>query len=254
MRLAQLARKLAVKPAEITEFLAGQNITIEDSSNAKVADEYVKVVLAHFAPELMASLENQEQDEATPTEIPEPVETETAAVTDSAAMQEVERPIVDEEPSTFTEVIKPPKVELPGLKVVGKIELPEPKKKTQEEKAEVGEDVPAEEGVEANPIPIPPRPERKNRRPSRQENKPRKNPIALQREREEREALRSKIEQKKKEKELRTQRYLKKVSKAPQSIKPVRRDDMGDQYEVLEPSTSRPKTLLGKILGWFISK
>jgi len=248
MRLAQLARKIAVKPAEIVTFLQNQNSPVEDSSNAKITDSQVELVLKHFAPEQLDGLQPEVsppieiQEKEKTVEIPE-IEIETQP---RVTPQEDAAPLDNVEP----EVIKPPKVELPGLKVVGKIELPEPKKK-ENEKLEGTEGESAEEAIEPRRAP---RPEnRKKIRTSDQERRPRKNPIALQREREEREALRRRQEEKKKEKELRTQRYLKKVSKVTQPIKPVKMRKHEDEYEVFVEEKAKPKSLVGKIIGWFVS-
>lgn len=249
MRLAQLARKIAVKPSEIAAFLAARSIEVEDSSNAKINDDHVVMVLKHFSPEtLMAENSNPEAEHATE----EVVGTGTGEMTGEP---ETHEPVADQEEeleiteTTFNEVIKPPKVELPGLKVVGKIDLPEPKKK--EEK--IADDQGADEKAETSSA-KPTRPaQRKHVRPNQEERRPRKNPIALQREREEREALRRKLEQKKKEKELRTQRYIKKVSTKVQVPKAVKKPKHEDEYEVLVEEETKPKSFIGKILGWFVS-
>lgn len=251
MRLAQLARKIAVKPSEIASYLTTQGIAIEDSSNAKIADDHVQLVLQHFEPDLMASEVEAEfqQLSVMPETAEEPMSTDNAIEPLEGQSEEIN----PENSRPEGEVIKPVKVELPGLKVVGKIELPEPKKKIVEEKTE--EQLPTTPGQEAESKP--PAETREFRKPRRQnriqETRPRKNPIALQREREEREALRKKLEEQKKEKELKTQRYLKKVS---QYTPPVRRAKQKnqEQYEVYKEEKPVPKSLVGKILNWFVSK
>ncbi|MGE0587176.1 MAG: hypothetical protein AB7O48_01275 [Cyclobacteriaceae bacterium] len=269
MRLAQLARKIAVKPTDIVSFLASRNIIIEENSNAKVADEYERLVLQHFAPELLIS---EPQSLEAPVEVSqlaeEPIEIkseEVEEITDSVESPDREETKEEEKP----EVIKPPKVELPGLKVVGKIELPEPKKKVQDTPAEAsteeqpkaeGEQVATQEGSQ----PAAPREDRgprDRRRPHRQDRRnrddqrPRKNPIALQREREEREALRKKLEDQQKEKELRTQRYLKKVEgrTPPQRSTKKAKKKHEDEYEVYAEK-QQPKSILGRIMNWFVSE
>lgn len=254
MRLAQLARKLAIKPSDVTTFLASQNIVLEDSSNAKVADEYVALVIHHFAPEMLAGSTDMETPSAEVEEIVDTINEEAATTVIATPAEVVERePVTESETKEdiLPEVIKPQKVELPGLKVVGKIDLPEPKKKVVEEKP--AEEATAAEGTTAVEKPAEGRPARNNRRPSRQEQKPRKNPIALQREREEREALRKKIEEKKKEKELKTQRYLRKVTQHTPPTKRAKRKDE-EQYEVLVDEKQKPKGLFGKIVSWFVSE
>jgi hypothetical protein len=127
------------------------------------------------------------------------------------------------------EVIKAPKVELQGLKVLGKIDLPEPKKK---------------EGTEQT---AENRPARERREKKFFERREKHNPIALQREREEREAEQKRQEKLKAEKELKTKRYLNKVK--PQTAKPVRllREDVEEMRFEEEP---QPKSMLGRFWKW----
>ena len=233
MRLAQLARRISVKPSEILEFLASKNIEIENSSNAKVNDDHVDLVLEQFAPEI---LKNEREATGGPNAESATIEPEIELDTIDEDQVIHARQLAEPEQleEIQPEVIKPIKVELPGLKVVGKIDLPEPKKK--EEPAENIDD----EGEAKDEISVTVQPEgrprRDNQRKSKplhdQDRRPRKNPIALRREREEREALSKKLEAKEKEKELRTQRYLKKVSAKIAPPKPVKRANHEDEYEV----------------------
>lgn len=258
MRLAQLARKISVKPSEITQFLAAHHIHLENSSNTKVLDEQVELVLTHFAPEMMA------QDDAALSAQPSSQETRTVEIDVKDFSQKVEEVettdvvLTPDEAIETHEVIKPAKVELPGLKVVGKIDLPEPKKK--EEKLPEDSDGKIEKEEDS------PEAGRSTARSSRSGNgrvarpnreydrRPRKNPIALQREREEREALRRKREQQEKEKELRTKRYLKKVSAKGSSSKPIKRMRNENEYETYSEEVAKPKSFIGKILNWFVSE
>lgn len=254
MRLAQLARKIALKPSDITAFLASKNIVVEESSNAKVADDHVRLVLEHYAPELL--VEQVETEVEVGSEEVEEIISE-APLTAAESVEEpkqVPSEELPEEEKIIPEVIKPVKVELPGLKVVGKIDLPEPRKKKEEEQPEGS----SQENPVANPEEvIPSAPKREFRKPRNHpremDRRPRKNSVALQREREEREALRKKLEQKEKEKELKTQRYLKKVSQYTPPVKRARKKKE-EEYEVLEYQKPKPKSLFGKILSWFISE
>ncbi|MEZ4973852.1 MAG: hypothetical protein R2820_11120 [Cyclobacteriaceae bacterium] len=268
MRLAQLARKIAVKPADIVAFLASRDIIIEDNSNAKVADEYEQIVLQHFAPDLLISeTETPEAGAEDQPVIEESIEIPQVEIEEVENRVEAMEPVETKEEDK-PEVIKPPKVELPGLKVVGKIDLPEPKKKTPETPVETTEEQPKAEGEqasdEAGSLPSPDResrgprdrrrPQRNDRR-QRTEYKPRKNPIALQREREEREALRKKLEDQQKQKELRTQRYLKKVEgrTTPQRTSKKSKKKHEEEYEVFTEK-QRPKSFFGRIMNWFVSE
>ncbi len=256
MRLAQLARKISVKPSEITEFLATHNIQLDNSSNAKVNDEHVDLVFRHFAPEMLgdakASDPNRlDQQKETESEHSSKIETSSEIVSEPAAISS------SEEWTEVPEVIKPIKVELPGLKVVGKIDLPEPKKK--EKSNDSGDKIIGDKDDQPAKDPSDIRVSRaENKRltkPKREvTRKPRKNPIALQREREEREALRRKLEEKKKEKELRTHRYLKKVSTKPVPPKSIKKVNNEDEYETYSEEMTKPKSFIGRILSWFVSE
>ena len=236
MRLAQLARKLGVKSADIVEFLAHHQHVVEDSFNAKLSDTLVELVEQKFSPhqtdengfaDNISGIAPSDKPASRPDLEPTALENDRA---EEAASEEAP-----------TEVIRAYKVPLPGLKVVGKIILPEPKVK--------GEEVMKDK---ESPEPLDNR-RRKKSNPIQQEHKPRKNPIALQRERKEREARERREAQKMKEKELRKQRYQEKVSKytpPPKPIAKLRNDD----YEVYEEPKKQPaKTWMGKIAGWFVS-
>lgn len=252
MRLAQLARRISVKPSEISEFLATKNIEIENSSNAKVNDDHVALVLERFAPELLKDEQTPESIEADSTADKPEEELVNGEGDELAQAEQYSEPI--SEKVIEQEVIKPIKVELPGLKVVGKIDLPEPKKKEELAKDIDKEgDAKDQASTAEQPQKRPDREDRKKSRPMRdQDRRPRKNPIALQREREEREALRKKLREKEREKELRTQRYLKKVSTKVPPPKPIKRANHEDEYEVFEEA-AKPKSFLGKIINWFVS-
>ncbi|MEO9474064.1 MAG: hypothetical protein ABJG41_00965 [Cyclobacteriaceae bacterium] len=112
---------------------------IEESGEQKQEDESVNDLTA--GPTEDAPIENlEEQDEATVelAEQPESVED----LTDDSAESEVEPDVKiatvgeiledeSEELANAVSLIKAPKVELEGLKVVGKIDLPEPKPKEE---------------------------------------------------------------------------------------------------------------------------
>jgi hypothetical protein len=266
MRLGQLARKLALPPSEITEFLTSQQIAIADGANARLDENQVSIVLQRFAPGLLADQLQQEATEDVPPVAEEPI-AETGVIvaeTVSVAVTEIAEPAPDvdetgadeaEKGEQRSEVIKAPKVALSGLKVLGKIELPEKKKKA--------EDTPpiAAETQDASEVPpeSPKKPEREQRRPDprrrdrdQRDQRPKKNPIALAREREAREAEEKRKEELRLEKERRTQNYMKRVqAKAPTKAARLNREDVIDMSEVdLRPA---PKTWLGKFWRWFRS-
>jgi hypothetical protein len=273
MRLGQLARKLAIIPAEIVDFLARNNIRIDENTNTRLEHEQLMLVVNHFAPARANEFDTPVTDETQdipeqPAEvivpeivIPEPV-LPTPDIQQEMAVIEESNIIPESEEPQQTEVIKAPKVELAGLKVLGKIELPEPKKKEQK---------PATDAVEpAVETPAPDtmgksfgeqrregrddrrKSHHKSDRTSDQRNKrPRKNPIALQREREAYEAQLKREAEAKQEKERRTLYYQNRV-KASVPTKPARLIDE-PVIEMTADMTKTPTTWLGKFWKWFRS-
>jgi len=232
MRLGQLARKLELRPAEIIEFLATKNIVIEDDANAKVEDNYVALVFRQFAPEMEA--ENIPEIDAPAANTPDEPIPEVNVVDENLATL-----IPESEPlPERIEVIKAQKVELSGLKVLGKIDLPDTKKKQAEAPPENSETEQLREFI------------REKKSPDyKKTQRPQKNPIALQREREALEAQKKREEELQLKKEKRTQNYLKKV-KAHQPTKAAKlhREEAEEMSaaELAEP----PKTLWGKFVRW----
>ncbi|MFM8834016.1 MAG: hypothetical protein ACKOE5_03550 [Cytophagales bacterium] len=229
MRLAQLARKLSVKQSEVVAFLANQNISIADNSNARVEEEHMRLVIQNFAPHLMEEVFAQEAEEqASPEPVVENASEETFEQ-EVEVVAEARQEVTELSGAFVPEVIKAQKVELQGLKVLGKIELPEPKKKEgTEQKAEN-------------------RPARERREKKSFERREKHNPIALQREREEREAEQRRQEKLKAEKELKTKRYLNKVKS--QTAKPVKlvKEEVEEMRFEEEP---QPNSLLGRFWKW----
>lgn len=197
------------------------------------------LILEEFAParaaEIITSAEEKEE-----TELPGPPAAMVNKVEESAANSPEARP---DEPQKI-ELIKAPKVELTGLKVLGKIELPEPKKK---EPSPLPNTAGENNGTEP---PAKARPEYRKAQPRRERSfQSDKNPIALQREREAREAEKRRQEERERQKQKRTEYYQKRVKAAP----PTKRVRMVDEpleelsaAELAEP----PKTWWGKFMRW----
>lgn len=233
MRLGQLARKLMVRPAEIVEFLATKDIQIEDGTNTKIETDHAILALQHFSP--TTQIEDIPED-INVTDIPS-----INAGEDANPPQEdlnIHSVTTSEATAESNDVIKAPKIELSGLRVLGKIDLPEPKKKVPE--------VPQESAV-SNPS----NELKRERRTQDLKGKQRytKNPIALRREQEALEAKKKREEEIKLQKEKRTQNYLKKVkshqpTKAAKFIKEKTVEMSAAELE--EP----PKTLWGKLIKW----
>ncbi|MFZ1806591.1 MAG: hypothetical protein WAU36_05190 [Cyclobacteriaceae bacterium] len=249
MRLAQLARKIGVKPSEIATFLASKNLPIEDSSNAKVSEDQMEKVLVHYAPDLMVpvvEVESQELFEEKTESVSDVNSIETPQ--EEQVASDLDEVVTVNEDTSEAEVIKPVLVELPGLKVVGKIDLPEPKKKEVENAKEEGTEGELDDKVNNERS-------RKRRNVNREnERRPRRNVVALQREREAREALRRKQQEKEIDKEQRTKRYLNKVKQNTPTPQRLKRNKHEDEYEVYTEVPEKPKNFIGKILNWFVSE
>ncbi len=50
MRLGQLARKLALRPADIVEFLAEKDIRIAEGTNVRLENDHVNLIMKRFVP------------------------------------------------------------------------------------------------------------------------------------------------------------------------------------------------------------
>ncbi|MEY4930521.1 MAG: hypothetical protein RI909_1245 [Bacteroidota bacterium] len=255
MRLAQLARKLAIRPSQIVDYLAAKQIFPDEGSNARLSDEVTELVVLHFAPDRLNEIMTVDEKNTEPISLPDPVVEEPvlAPVKEEVIVMAVPSlPEVVEEKIEI-EVIKAPKVELSGLKVLGKIELPEPKKKT----APVVESPEGTAVTEERTEPIPVTEKRQRRPESRTQAQPRReytprsarNPIALQREeqaRKEEEKRKARLER---EKEKRTQYYLQRV-KSGQPTKAAKIVSEPTESFSLKEEKPAPKTWLGKFLRW----
>ncbi len=258
MRLAQLARKLAMRPAEIVAFLAGNNIPIDEGSNTRLQDEYVALVMQEYAPSRMEEVIGEPDESEEPNAVDIQMEASDCSKRSDDSEMNLNIQASEEAPSVKsseevseirnerTEVIKAPKVELPGLKVLGKIEFPEPKKK-EPPQVDVASTV---EGSSVREEVKEPRSENRKGSPQkteRRDHRPKKNPIALEREREAMEAEKKRKDEGERKKELRTQHYYNKV-KAPSPTKALRL--MNEPVEEIVTETNPPKTRLGRFLKW----
>ncbi|RAW00100.1 hypothetical protein [Pseudochryseolinea flava] len=268
MRLGQLARKLAIPPSDITDFLATQGAAPLEGANTRLSDEQLSIVLQRFAPNgfnetniniddtLLSqpsespqenfSNHHEDQSEEIISNAPAPMSADEplAVVTETTATSDS-----DVESEGKIETIKAQKVSLSGLKVLGKIELPEPKKKVQEVQPEDSEASSEDKPTENN------RPPYEKKRPhhfkkDRREQRPTKNPVALAREREARAAEDKRKEDEKRRKELRTLNYQKRVKPAAptKAARLIDEDVVGMSSADLKPE---PKTWLGKFWRWF---
>jgi len=218
MRLGQLARQLSISPDKIISYLGSRDIAIDNNNNARIDNALVDLILAEFAP----------GDEQVRQEI---IQTNIEEVGEAPPV-----PGPSTESAEIPELIKAPKIELQGLRVVGKIELPE--KKKPEPKPETAEQQPE------------PRKDRRSEHHQRRNQSPRErnNPVALAREHEEREKQRQLEEERAREKERKAAYYQKRLK--PQApTKPARlvQEQLDDS---LPEPVERPKTLWGRFMRW----
>lgn len=221
MRVSQLARKLNVLPADVLAALPQGAIAAEGAYNARLTTAQVEEVVRFFRPgqweKFLEELKNLQEETEAPeqrTQSPAPI----LPASDWQTKQENQLPDSEPENSNDSltvqqpasglqevEVIRAPKVELPGLRVVGKIEIPEKKK----QETQIKQEQPTQSTQTTNT------PRRENTRtPRKHKRQPRleKNPIAVARERAKRDAERKRRKEAELEKQRKTERYLKKIA------------------------------------------
>lgn len=291
MRLGQLSRKIAVKPAEIVSFLK-ETYKIEMSShpNSKVNDEYIDPIITHFKTDDVTDLEVQEestsQDEidktaekvdqinaAVSVEEKNEIDAPIAEVSKISTEQEnetendptKEEDITEEKSEAFYEeeadlnlvdgIIKAPKVEVEGIKVVGKIELPEkPKDEPEESETENQDEVSEEdESTAKNEVKQYKEPTPKKKRSQQRKGKRKTITYEEQKEREQLiyEKKREAAEKKRKEqKRLNYEKLMQqKAAKANVSSKKKTKKKLQNKTTT-ETNKPEPKTLWGKFLRW----
>lgn len=177
MRLTTLARKIEKTPKQLISYLEEHNIEINNGLHSKLDKETVALVLEEFASEkeLIEEVVFQEEiieekiasvddaDEVTPEEDEKTDKEPIVVEKDEAVEIEIENSIQEEEiepesPKTGTiddlekedpediDLIKVKKVTLEGIKVVGKIDLPEkPKKEASVDESEGKDEILNEE-------------------------------------------------------------------------------------------------------------
>lgn len=256
MRLRQLSRKLDIDTEKVIHYLKAINLPCEDDSNAKLSDEQVDVLIKKFGPINEVTQEEIETVLEPIAEIQEVVvEEEIIPIVENEVVEETENIEVQlsevisilqknqAEPTTEPEVIRAPKVELTGLKVVGKIELRVPKKKeeTEEEAATTTEEKTNQPKVG--------RVKSVNDR-HKQKNQPRNNTLSIadQRKREEKIKLRRKKEAEQQAKEKRKDNYLKKVkSKDKGETKKVIVEKIN---KTVQPKSKENVGMFTKFINW----
>ena len=158
----------------------------------------------------------------------------------------------EDEALSTAELIETEKPKLEGLKVVGKIELPEPKKpelKEEEDSEEPAEDRPRNRSDR----------QRGGRRQRGRNRKPRLNSVEYERQKAERIAKKKKQEREKRQKEKKKEHYLKTVKpKAPSAKKQVEEEEMAPlpingmsrPEPVKEPKKPKGKKGIKRFWAW----
>jgi hypothetical protein len=252
MRLGQLARKLSLRPAEIVEFLAGQGIPLEANSNTRMEDGLVMLVVKKYAPDSLVEVESELKavvDEV--TEEKEQDQVNNVDDIEESAIESVQpvQSLTAQTTSFETEVIRVPKIELSGLKVLGKIELAEPKKNELQEGNASSESTQEEQKSRSEKKSHKTNGKRNLHKQKRIPNQPWKNPLELQREQEAKEAEEKRQLSMAQKKEKRKKYY---ETKAKVKVKPKREKPAGDlsKNEMVTIIKPAPKTVFGKFLRW----
>ncbi|MBK7129303.1 MAG: hypothetical protein IPM74_07685 [Crocinitomicaceae bacterium] len=156
MRLGQLARKLDTKPSAIIEYVkTNYGLTLENDLNTRVEDEHAQAFAKSVHVNISALTEETESTttepklesttakeltekeseviESTPESIHVPIEVPHYHSATHEKNESVVDPFIPLPVDPEAELIKAPKIKLEGLKVLGKIELPEAKKEIQPE-------------------------------------------------------------------------------------------------------------------------
>ncbi|RED94895.1 translation initiation factor IF-2 N-terminal domain-containing protein [Marinoscillum furvescens] len=187
---------------------------------------------------------NDDRGEPAIAEETEPAQDETIAGVQDEQDDEAERNYES------VDVIKAPKVELPGLKVVGKIDLPEPKPKEETPKEE---EAPKEEKEETPKVRYAYHDRRNSRKkltPEEREARRLKNKKAKEK-RLAREAEKRKERELKRIKAKKAEHYKKKLEQKAVSPKiKTQKATAPKKRKKQEPKQPQPKTLLGKFWRW----
>lgn len=152
MRLGQLSRKLDVDSSAIVKVLHEHFREVNNHPNVKILDEEVEFLTQKFQP-VPVPTQAEAHSETKAADVEQPIAVEEAVKVspqEKPAFVEALRPKVISLESEFDkrkqelETFKAEKPELEGLKVLGKIELPQPKPKAPKEDKKEKEPKPTE--------------------------------------------------------------------------------------------------------------
>ena len=260
MRLAQLARKFDIPKKDILDFLSSKGVSIESHGNTKVDEEHIKLVEQKYGNRLpkegviegQVDTKKEKKNEREDTSISsskapvveeEPKETPIDEEESPADSKEFTEENTQEKP---IEVIRPKKVKLQGIKVVGKIDLPEPPKKQEEKDS-------TEPVSEEKIAPKKQTHKKINRKPKdRKTKKPRRElSYEEKQKREERDRLRAERKKKKELKEKKRKYYEKKVkAQKPSVSKKIKKKEKEMPAKKRQKQVVKHKNPLKRFWAW----
>ncbi len=279
MRLAQIARKVQTPPTQIIKHIE-QNFetTISSAPNTKIPEEYVQNILEHFGQSTAQKEEKtvstdqpltKAQSELQPKEekaVTPPQEDEAPSPTNEANLSE--SPLAEKTKENQTEpealniedgVIKAPKVEVQGIKVVDKIELPTKK----EEETEDGEEKekPTSSNEELSNTTAKEEPETKPKKTQKRKKQSRKPNVPSYEEqlKKDNAAYEKKLKEKReKEKQKKKSHYEKMMKerqkrqkqKSSKKAKSNTSKSNDEQTTLVDQTKESPKTAWGKFIKW----
>lgn len=286
MRLRQLARKLDVNPNRILEILSENSYEVQNDPNLKLTEDQEVIVVQKLQPAVLheeskteiqtgpqqeelplkegkgtqmnESLQSAQSIEPTEKPLPRKIELPETKKREKPAIYTLEKEV--EAQSKDLELIKAPKVKLDGLKVLGKIDLPEPKSKAKEK-----EETQEEESKLKTEKPTRNRRKSLDSRRKTNQHKPRLNPVEYERLKAEKEAKKLKEKRLKEIKLKKEQHYKEKVQAKVQAktirkkpkpmVKPVSEsvNVKGDIPKTLKQSYNKPKGLK-RLWAWLNGK
>jgi len=263
MRLSQLARKLEISPSDLIFFFEKNKIGKYNSHNNKIQEKDLFLALNHFRPEEM-EIENNEP--ASPDLVPFEGIQDKKKEEDNPLLESIsilpEDKSTDsefsEDPKEEIEIISMPKIKLEGVKVVGKIDLPEPVKKVKDENNRESADQ-NEESEKVPPTGIRNEYRRIQKHTSKQKYKHKNSKRVLSYEeklkREERKKIQEQQRAKKLKKEQKKQHYIKNVQSNVTPTIRKKKNRKTDERE-LEPIKARPqyRNPIKKFWAWLNGK
>ncbi len=141
MRLAQLARKIGITQGEIVEVLSKNGFQTAENGNTKLEQEEIDLLYNHYKIDPTVEGDDEDTTEIEPDtseaqdqiketsdvdEIAESSQKQDPEDTSEHINVEESKTQESQDPEIEPEIIRAKKVKLEGIKVVGKIDLPEP--------------------------------------------------------------------------------------------------------------------------------